>query len=328
MKQDIFVSVVAPLDHSAFSLRGFCREVTALLEANYSHYELILVDEASTDATQTVAAELLHELSCIRYIRLTRKVGQELAIYAGLEQSIGDFTVIMVPETDPPSIVPAAVKACQEQKSIIFGESDLPYAETVLSKFLSRCFHYICNRYLELDLPGRATQFRVVPRVVVLAIVKIRDRYPFLRIYGSTVGFSSKAFSYTPRALGGKGRAGMNLWKRIDYGIEIIIANSKSPLRTISRFCLFMGALCLIATLGLGALEWATGVHLPRGFLMEVQISLGIFLVLLVLMLISEYLGRVLEEAQSRPLYYILYEKQSSVMLTDNRVNVVNPGQT
>ena len=95
---DLFVSVVAPLHDDEDIVAAFVDEVMAVLRAHYVHYELLLVDDGSTDGTVRVVDALLQRHDSIRLIRLSRRFGTEIAISAGLDSAIGDFVGVMLPE--------------------------------------------------------------------------------------------------------------------------------------------------------------------------------------------------------------------------------------
>src|SRR5206468_2184236 len=110
---DCFVSVVAPLHDDADIVEGFVRDVLAVVSAEYANYELVLVDDGSGDDTSARVTRLLSEERCIRLVRLSRRFGRDIAISAALDTVIGDFVVVLVPESDPPELIPAIVEECR-----------------------------------------------------------------------------------------------------------------------------------------------------------------------------------------------------------------------
>src|SRR5438067_2315660 len=107
MRDDWLVSVVAAVQDDAPIVRDFIAEVHDVLAAHYAHYELIVVDDGSTDGTLAAAEALLPRYPCVRVIRLSRRFGLDVATAAGLDTAIGDFVVVMRPRSDPPAEVPA-----------------------------------------------------------------------------------------------------------------------------------------------------------------------------------------------------------------------------
>ncbi len=308
MRKEIFASVVIPVRNQAQILKKILPDLASALEENFTNYEVIVVDDASRDDTENAMATLLLKLKAIRYLRLTREFGDEISAFAGLEQSIGDCTVVYHPEIDPLEIVVPAILKCSESEGIIYGENARHQNYHGIVLWLSKIFHYYCERYLEIRLPRKATDFRVFNRQILNAITQIRDRYPLLRLYGSTVGVKSLAYPYVPlQALKIEKNS---LFRRITEGIEIIVASTKHPLRLVTRMGLFLGVVSFFWSLKSFGIE-------------AILQSLCWLFLFLILTIFGEYLGRILEESQSRPLYYVLYEKNSNVTLVDQRKNIV-----
>src|SRR5687768_8828438 len=101
-KVDAFVSVIALLHNNAEILPQFLRDLSAVLESNYTNYEIVLIDDASDDDTCACVKQLLARHKCVRFIPLSRQMGQEIALAAGLESAIGDYVVTIDPDFDPP----------------------------------------------------------------------------------------------------------------------------------------------------------------------------------------------------------------------------------
>ncbi len=307
-KKEIFASVVIPARNSAAALKLILPKLCEQLENEFTNYEVIIVDDASKDETENAVAILLLRLKAVRYLRLTREFGDQIASFAGLEQSIGDCTVVFHPEIDPLEIVVPAILQCSQGEGVVYGENarHLEYHGPVL--WLSKLFHLYCERFLDLYLPHKATDFRVFNRQVLNAITQIKDRYPLLRLYGSTVGVKSLAYPYKPIAPLKTEKK--SVFARINEGIEIIVASTKHPLRFVTRVGFGVGLLVFINDL----------LSLQLGTILS---GFTWFMLFAILLIFGEYLGRILEESVNRPLYYVLYEKNSNVSLVDQRKNIV-----
>ena len=307
-KKEIFASVVIPTRNSIAALKVILPKLCEALENEFTNYEVIIVDDASKDETENSVATLLLRLKAVRYLRLTREFGDQIATFAGLEQSIGDCTVVFHPEMDPLEIVIPAILQCSQSEGVVYGENARHQAYHGIVLWLSKLFHYYCERYLDLYLPDKATDFRVFNRQVLNAITQIKDRYPLLRLYGSTVGVKSLAYPYKPITVLKTERK--SIFERINEGIEIIVASTKHPLRFVTRLGFALGVVIFLNDL--------------RAFQLSVLLSgLSWLMIFSILLIFGEYLGRILEESVNRPLYYVLYEKNSNVSLVDQRKNIV-----
>ena len=323
-KADLFVSVVAPLRDDAQIVEAFLREVSAVLSAHYANYEVVLVDDASEDDTVARVESLLTKIQCVRIIRLSRSFGVEVAITAGLESAIGDYVVIMMPETDPPAMIPEIVEACRQGVGIVTGIAETDRRRSPAARLMAAAFHWYARRFWRTNVMLGATHFRVLSRQAVNAFTKIRDAYRQLRWFSAAVGFRSYSFTYTP--LHRTGRSGQrSFWAHANEAIELIIVNSRHPLRFASHLGL-LASLINLLYLGYVVIVYLFRETVAEGWTtLSLQQGVMFFLVFVVLTVLCEYTGRILEETRSRPLYFVMDEKNSSVLLNDfERRNVVS----
>jgi glycosyltransferase involved in cell wall biosynthesis len=321
---DCFVSVVAPLRNDGKIISDFIIEVLDILKTNYANFELILVDDGSTDDTVSIVEDKLKRFECIRLARLSRQFGEEVAISAGLDSAIGDFIVIMIPNNDPPIAVPQMVALCRQGISgIVTGVRTKRESEPLWSRLGANFFYWYSRRILDINLPENSTQFRVLSRQAVNAITQVRDQYRYIRLISNFIGYSQTEFRYEPINRSGKTRT-RGFWQSINMAADIVIANSAHPLRVVSMLGLIAGLLNLLYITYV-VLIFLFKAQVAEGWTTtNFQSALMFFFIFVILTVLSEYVGRILNEARRRPLYYIFEEKNSSVMLADTeRRNVV-----
>lgn len=117
----IFVSVVCRLHDERGLVESLVADVTCVLRESYENYELVLVDDGSTDGTSAQVKALLGQYECVRLLRLSRNFGLDIALTAGLETAIGDYVVTMSAETDPPQLIPRLVELAQRENAAVYG---------------------------------------------------------------------------------------------------------------------------------------------------------------------------------------------------------------
>lgn len=320
---DCFVSVVAPLHNDCDIIAAFIEEISGVVQRNYAHYEIVLVDDGSTDDTAAKVCELLGQYECIRLIRLSRRFGYETAILAGLESVIGDFVAVMMPDSDPPELVPSIIETARQGAGMVTGVRSSRKGQSLLMRMGAALFYWYCNRFLKMSIPRNSTYYRVLTRQVVNAIIRIKDRMRSLRIYAAYVGFPNATFDYEPMSRRGASR-NRTFLESVRLAVGTVVANSTHPLRVVS----VMG----IVISGLNGL-YAGYVLLAKFFADEIaagwaglslQSAAMFFFLFLALAVLCEYVGRILGESGDRPLYYVLEEHKSSVLLDeDARKNVV-----
>lgn len=322
-KLDCFVSAVVPLADDADIVDTAVRELVDVLSTNYSHYEVILVDDGSKDATVSIVEKLLREVDGLRLLRMSRRFGQEIAISAGLEGAIGDFTVVMLLDSDPPELVPEMIRRARDGAGCVFGIRKKRNDRVWWKGIGWRLFSSYCRIFLHLNLPAGMTHFRVLSRKTVNAITRIKDRTRYLRTLSAYVGFENQGFEYELKHRRPLPRE-KSLFESIGLAISIIVSNSVHPLRFASFLSIGL------ALWNVFYLVWILSVRVVKSNVVEgwttqaVEQAVmfgGVFAVLAVL---CEYTGRVLEESRHRPLYHLLEERQSNVLVTrPERQNVV-----
>jgi dolichol-phosphate mannosyltransferase len=318
---ELFVSVVVPLQDDADIVAGFVRELATVLQGEYRHHEVILVDDGSSDGTLAALAELLPVLDNLRVIPLSRRFGQEIAIAAGLDSAIGDFVVVMLPDADPPALVPEMVDRARSGVGVVFGLREDRRGDPLLHRTGARLF-YALTRARGLPIQRDATHFRVMSREAVNALTRIRTPKRYLRTLSQSVGFGSAAFPYQPRTLRGRRRR-RPLGDLARLGMDIVVTNTTWPLRAVSTLALagalVAGAFALyVVAVYFFKDQVAEGWATTAGPIAAVS-----FVLLLGLGVVGHYLVRVIDGQADGPLYHALDERNSARTSSQGVRNVV-----
>ena len=315
---DRFVSVVAPLRNDAEIIPPFVTEVVDVLREHFTNYELLLVDDGSRDRTPEVVAQVLQVNECVRLIRLSRTFGEEIAIAAGLDSVIGDFAVVILPNYDPPALIPELVRRARESGAgVVYGIPRSRPDETVFARFGGALWGWVARRLLTPEAAEPASHFRVLTRQAVTAIVRNRRRSRHLHVLSTDVGFTSVGFAYDPIVRNPR-RPRRSLWNRARRGVAVLVANSLMPLRLATM----AGVAGAVVNLGY-SVWWATRDSASRGGAMSIPLALMFVLLFFVLAVVGQYIVHVFVESHDRPLYHVLGERSSAVDLADrNRRNI------
>ncbi len=325
---DLFVSVVAPLRDDADIVAGFIDDVGGVLRANYRHYEVILVDDGSVDATAAVVGEILQRIPGLRFLPLSRPFGQEIAISAGLDSAIGDYVVVMLPASDPPAAIPEMVAQARKGVGVVFGVHDDRSGDPFAQRVGRRVFHALAAAGLDVPIQRNATHFRVLSREAVNALTRIRSRKRYLQTLTHHVGFGNQAFVYRPESRRPKPRR-RGLADLVALASDIVVTNTTRPLRAVSWMALF-------ASLGLAAFAlYVAIVYLIRDQVAEGwatvagPLAASFCVLFLTLGTMGLYLGRLLDEQAQGPLYHSLEERNSALPTPhEARKNVVRGATT
>jgi glycosyltransferase involved in cell wall biosynthesis len=313
MSVESLLSIVAPLEgDSPDAVEAFVEETAAVLRGLVTHHEIILVDDGAPEETVKRVRDLLGRHDFVRFLRLSRHFGEETAIAAGLDAAIGDYVAVMLPNMDPPALLPEFFERARADADIVYGVRLHRKTEPVWYRLGARVFYWYINSVVKVDLPKDSTQFRCMSRQVVNALSQIHGADQYLRMLTSYIGFRKHPIPYAPLNRMGMAavrpkREAMNLAR------ALIIDNTTQPLRMVTWTGVVLAALNLVFVL----LRDANPADAPLQ-------GAGAFLVLaLVLAMIGEYVGGMASRLRDRPAYYVREEHTSSVLLREERRNVV-----
>lgn len=201
------------------------------------NFEIIIVDDGSTDLTLQKAKELRQKDSRVRYIALSRNFGKESSIFAGLEYSLGDFVVIMDADLqDPPSFLMEMYKAITEEGYDSAATRRTTRAgEPVIRSFFARQYYKLIRKISKTEFVDGARDFRLMTRQMVDAILEMREYNRFTKGINEWVGFKTKWLEYenVQRAAG---YTKWSFWGLFLYSLEGITAFSTVPLALSALF--------------------------------------------------------------------------------------------
>lgn len=316
MDPNTVISIVVPLEQDAGLVESTVLEIDRVVGGNYRFFEIILVDDGSTDDTAGAVKALLGKVRRIRYLRLSRPFGRDVALSAGIESAIGDFVVTLDPRTDPVEIIPTMISACRKSGGIVHGMAENPAPRSALREWAGGLFRNYCRKHIGVDIKRGVSDFRVMSRQAVNALLQVREQSRYLRVLTLTLGYQHEFFPYTLQVRGGRGHTAT--WRaEAATAIDLLAANTRHPLRMVTLAGLlgaFLNLLyaCYVVVVFLlkptVAAGWTT---------LSLQLSGMFFFVCLILAVLSEYVGTILGEVRSRPLYFIAQELNSSVLLED-----------
>jgi glycosyltransferase involved in cell wall biosynthesis len=322
-KADLLVSAIAVLHEHAAILPAFVAEVSAVLDEHYANYEVLLIDNGSVDETGKVARQLLARHKCIRHLRLTRPADDETAVMAGLDAAIGDYVVTIHPDFDPPAELVPMVETCRAGSDLVLAVERHPARPGPVYRSLRHVFVALSRRLVGINLVAGMTGLRALSRQAVNALVKVRLRRRYFAVVAADVGLAAALHPYDRISRSGA-RPKRHLYRAVRIGLSVLVHNSIAPLRVASGLGLVGSILSFLYSLYVVAIYLFKPDVMPGWTTMSLAMSGLFFLTFLILALMGEYLGRLLEESSDRPLYHVRDEQSSAVMLSDlSRPNVL-----
>lgn len=305
------LSVVIPVFNEEENILPlYERLVSTVKQNNLPETELIFVDDGSSDRTLESVNGLKPDTGVrIKSIELSRNFGHQIAVTAGLDQSSGDYVVIIDADLqDPPELIPEMLGKIHEGNDVVYAKRRARKGESWLKKATAKWFYRVLSRITSVSIPIDTGDFRVVTRRIVEVLNQMPEREKFLRGQIAWIGFNQTFVEYDrdERLSGDTGYT----WRRmISFALDGITSFSNFPLKvaTVSGFIMsFVSFLLMLYALYsrfiLKVYEpgW-TSLMLSVLFIGGIQlVSIGI---------IGEYIGRISNNVKQRPLYLIKDEK-------------------
>ncbi len=303
------LSIVVPVRDEEEAIAVFLERVvsvvTALDDAAADSFEILFVDDGSTDCS----LELLRSANAadqrVRVLSFSRNFGKEAALSAGLDHALGDAVVPMdVDLQDPPEALAAMLEKWREGFEVVFGVRSNRERDSAAKRITAHLFYRAHNRLSNDKIPEHAGDFRLLDRKVVDVIRSMPERSRFMKGMFAWAGFRQASVEYArqPRQ---HGTTKFNYWKLWTFALDGITATSTMPLRVWSYIGVTIAALALAYAGFIVTRTLIFGIDVPGYASLIVAILFLGGLQLLSLGIIGEYIGRILVETKQRPLYVV-----------------------
>jgi glycosyltransferase involved in cell wall biosynthesis len=296
--------VIVPAFNEASGIGEFHRRLAAVMAA-LGPWQVIYVNDGSTDDTLAILQRLRATDGHVALINLSRNFGKEIAMTAGLDHATGDAVIVIDADLqDPPEVIPQLVEAWRDGYDVVYAQRSVRMGETWLKKTTANLFYRLMQDVGNVKLPRNTGDFRLMSRRVVEALRALRENHRFMKGLFAWVGFPSKAILYE-RAPRHAGSSKWNYWKLWNFAIEGITGFTVMPLKVASYLGLAVSLFAALFILQLVVRTILFG-NPVAGYpsLMAAVLFLG-GVQLLTLGVIGEYLGRVFNETKQRPLYLV-----------------------
>lgn len=301
----ITYSIIAPIFNEYENIPELYRRVSEVMNSTGEPWELILVDDGSTDGSTERIRALAAQDERVRPVIFARNFGHQIAVTAGLDYSRGQAVVIIDADLqDPPETILELIKKWREGYEVVYAVRAEREGETWFKLLTASMFYRLIYRITDVKIPLDTGDFRLIDRKVVDVMNSMREKHRFLRGMSSWIGFKQIGVEYKRSAR----HAGVTKYpfrKMLKLALNAITGFSYFPLQVATYFGFISAGLAILAIPIVAVLRLA-GSHFFEGqtttlisvlFLGGVQlISLGI---------LGEYVGRIYDEVKGRPLYVV-----------------------
>src|SRR5215831_9735120 len=287
-------------------LRETNRRMVAALEGISLNFEIIYVDDGSTDSTPDLLRELQVQDTRIRVIRFSRNFGHQIAITAGLEHASGDAAAIIDADLqDPPEVILDFVAKWLDGFDVVYGVRTERDGETAFKLWTAKLFYRFIRRLSDTHIPVDTGDFRLMDRRVVDALLSMPERDRFIRGMVSWLGFAQTAVEYR-RAPRLAGSTKFSLFKMVRFALDGIFSFSILPLRLATWTGFAASGLAIIGIILVMLAKFLGVAGIVKGWSSAMITELFIGGVQLICLgLIGEYVGRIYGESKRRPLYIV-----------------------
>jgi len=298
-------TIVIPVYNEEDNIPVLYQRLVNVMKTLPLDYEIIFVDDGSTDSSLVRIRELSRSDENVYYISFTRNFGHEAASTAGLDAAKGDCIILMDADLqDPPELIPKMIELWRQGYHLVYAKRRRRAGESLFKRISAYAFYRILNLMSDLKFPLDTGDFRLMDKVVVEDFKKCREKNRFVRGLTAWVGYNQVGIEYD-RDERYAGRTKYNPLKLLLLSIDVITGFSIVPLRIVTYAGFLITALSLCMTLIVIIQKIFFGLNIPGYALL----TSGLFFLggvqTFFLGILGEYVGRIYREVQKRPLYLI-----------------------
>ena len=299
-------SIVAPVYNEVGNLRPFCQQVEAAMDSIGESWELLLVDDGSSDGSRELMLALADEDTRLRVISLARNFGHQNAVTAGVDYARGRAIILIDADLqDPPAVIPRLIAKWKEGYEVVYAVRAERKGESFWKRLSAKLFYRMIHRITDIDIPVDTGDFRLMDERVAQVLRQMREHHRFVRGMTSWVGFRQTGIEYV-REQRAWGETKYPLRKMIAFALDAVTSFSFFPLQIMIYISLFLASASLVVGLVISILRLAMGEEFFGG-----QATTIILLLLLssfqlfFLFIIGQYVARTYDESRDRPLYVV-----------------------
>ncbi|WP_411345173.1 glycosyltransferase family 2 protein [Paenibacillus sp. WLX1005] len=305
-------SIIVPVYNEEEVVLECYRRLTEVMQQTGETYELIFVNDGSRDQTAAMITQLCNTDSSVKMIDFSRNFGHQIAITAGMDSASGEAIVVIDADLqDPPELILQMIEKWKEGYDVVYATRAERKGETGFKKWSAALFYRTLNKLSDIDIPLDTGDFRLIDRKVCEAMKSLKESNRFVRGLVSWVGFRQTSIAYV-REERFAGETKYPLKKMLRFASDALIAFSLKPLRLASvlgSFVSLFSFIFLLFVVGQKLMNFST----TPGWASIIACILFLNGIMLVILgVLGEYVGRIYDEVKGRPLY-LVQEKRNFV---------------
>lgn len=305
MGNEIKYSVVVPVYNEQEVVEESYKRLKKVMEGVGEPYEIIFVNDGCYDRTPDILERICDQDPAIKLITFSRNFGHQIAISAGMDFARGRaIAVIDADLQDPPELIPDMIEQWKKGFDVVYGKRLKRKGEGLFKRITAALFYRFLRRMTSVNIPVDVGDFRLIDRKVCEAMKRLKEKNRFVRGLVSWTGFTQTACEYV-REERFAGVTKYPLKKMIKFAGDAITSFSYKPLK-IATFLGFLTSIAGFVYFFIVLYQALVTRTVVEGWASSISISL-VFngLILIILGIIGEYIGRMYDESKSRPLYIV-----------------------
>jgi dolichol-phosphate mannosyltransferase len=301
----MLLSIVIPVYNEADSLSPLMARLRQVVQRMEAEYELIFVDDGSTDASGRILSEMSAADRRVKVLSFSRNFGHQTAITAGLDFANGDAAVVMDADLqDPPELLPEMLRLMQQGYDVVSAQREARPGDGLWKRGTAEMFYWFMRRFVDRRLLPEVGDFRLFSRGAILAIRRFREQHRFMRGLVAWLGLKEVIIPFQ-REERAHGTTKYPLFKMLQFAWTAVTSFSALPLRLSTNlgFLVVLFGLGYLAYSLFGAFIAKTTIHGWTSLVCLQIIFSGA--ILMAVGVLGNYVARIYEESKQRPLYVV-----------------------
>ena len=322
------LSIIIPSYNEEENINELYKRINQTLEdTDINNFEIIFIENGSSDNSLEILKKLNEQDKKVKIVSFSRNFGYQNAILAGLNYSKNDHVCILDGDLqDPPEIIKDFITKAREGYDVVYGIRKKREA-TFFKKISYKIFYYFYQKLSEINVPKEVGEFCLMNKKVVNHIINLKEKNLFIRGLRTWLGFNQIGVEYN-RLDRNKGKPKFSFYDSFILGLDGIISFTKVPLRAVLILGIVLSALSLFyflfifitKILVIFGFDMPSWLIMPKGLTIMNLIMVTFFsLIVLILGIIGEYIGKIYSEVKSRPRYIV--KEFIEWVIEDKRIN-------
>ena len=299
-------SIVAPVYNEVGNLRRFYAEVKSVMAGTGEPWELLIVNDGSTDGSLDLMTELATSDQRLQVINFARNFGHQIAVTAGIDYAKGRAIILIDADLqDPPAVIPTLIAKWKEGYDVVYAVRAERRGENFWKKLSAKLFYRMIHRITDINIPVDTGDFRLMDEKVARVLRQMREHHRFVRGMTSWVGYRQTGVEYV-REKRVWGETKYPLRKMIAFALDAVTSFSFFPLQIMIYISFILGVTSLAVGLVISVLRLAMGEEFFGGQATTIVLLLMLSsFQLFFLFILGQYVARTYDESRDRPLYVV-----------------------